>query len=246
MIDPKFSFRDVKYSVDEKIFERAKNLFSDNKVLDFRSTPAGYLATVSGSRPYRVFVSVKSIDYGDCECYMGQNGSLCKHMIAVGLMALRHAGRIDEAGSSTEPSPASMDERKALLSAGLRKIKPYSGPSKHWFSYQSKLDIGAATISESCAGLNPNPENAKFLWSVIKRIDRKLANGVDDSNGTVWPVASGLVEVLAEWASQNNELYKLISTFTQAKTEFGYHQELLDRLNHISPTDLNHKTSYSA
>jgi hypothetical protein len=136
------------------------------------------------------------------------------------------AGRIDSEGSPHENPPSNLEERKVLLTAGLRKITAYEGPSNTWFAYQTKLDIGAAMIYESMQGIEPSVENAKFLWDIVKRVDRKITGGVDDSNGTVWPVASEAVRLLVAWGKSSLELHALMIRFAKTKTAAGFHDEL--------------------
>ncbi len=42
----------------------------------------------SGSFKYEVYVSTKNYDEGTCTCYLGQNNTLCKHMVAVAIFAV--------------------------------------------------------------------------------------------------------------------------------------------------------------
>lgn len=230
MLEPKFTYRDVRYSVDDAMFARALKLFTDKKIADFGYDKAGYSARVIGTQTYRVHVSQKAVDYGMCDCYMGQNDTLCKHMVAVALEVLYRTGRIDSEGGTYESLPSNIEERKLLLTAGLRKIAAYSGPSSTWNAYQGKLDFGAAIIRESIQGIEPSVENAKFLWDIVKRLDRKLAGGVDDSNGTVWPVAFEAARLLATWGKDNPELHALATRFAKTKTSVGFHDELSQEL----------------
>lgn len=227
ILGPRFTYRDVRYSVDDSMFARALKLFTGKKIADFGHDMAGYSARVIGTQSYQVHVSQRAVDYGMCNCYMGQNNTLCKHMIAVGLEVLYRARKIDAAGNPYENPPSNLDERKALLTAGLRKITACNGrPSSTWFAYQTKLDVGAAMIHESMCGIEPSVENAKFLWDIVRRVDRKLAGGVDDSNGTVWPVASEAVRLLAAWGKDSTELYALVVQFTKTRTAFEFNNEL--------------------
>lgn len=227
---PKFTYREVRYSVDDAMFERARKLFISGNVQNYRRDLAGYMADVVSTQTYSVYVSNRAIDYGSCNCYMGQNDTLCKHMIALGLAALHDAKLVDDIGKTVQAPPSTLQDRKQLVTAGLKKIKGYDGPSSTWFAYQNKLDIGAAMIHEAMLGLEPTKENANFLWDIVKRIDRKLQSHVDDSNGTVWPVASEAVATLANWVNENLELREVIKDFTTHKTSFGYAEELREKI----------------
>lgn len=226
ILEPKFTYRDVRYSVDDALFSRALKLFTGKKIVDFRHDLAGYSAKVLGTQSYTVHVAQRAVDYGLCDCYMGKNDILCKHMIAVGLEVLHRTGKIGSDGKPCENPPSSLEERKALVTAGLRKITAYDGPSSTWFAYQAKLDVGAAMMYEAIQGVEPSVENANFLWDIVKRVDRKLAGGVDDSNGTVWPVASEAVRLLAGWSRDSAEIRALAIRLAKTKTSAGFHEEL--------------------
>lgn len=88
---PKFTYDDVVFSVDEALLDRAVTLFKTKKITGFNSDERGYWGVVKGSKDYRVSVSRKRIDLAGCDCYMGENGDLCKHVLALCLEALYQA-----------------------------------------------------------------------------------------------------------------------------------------------------------
>lgn len=224
MLHPAFTLQDIKYSVDPAMFERAQKLFEYGKVQNISETPRGYTATVQGTAPYRVSLSRKHIDRGYCDCYMGQNEELCKHMLALGLAALHLSGKANEV---QEESPDNLDGVKKLAVKGLRKIKPYNGPSKIWFHYQRELDVGSGIIEEAVKNLPANRENAKYLWSLVLKLSKKLAyGGIDDSDGTIGECISSLVQQCLRYAQEKPELKPMIQKFSQDDTGFGFEDEL--------------------
>ncbi|KKP41277.1 MAG: hypothetical protein UR30_C0001G0124 [Candidatus Peregrinibacteria bacterium GW2011_GWC2_33_13] len=228
MNQPTFTIQDIKYSVNSSMFERAQKLYESGKVQKISETPHGYEATVQGSSPYHVSLSRKHIDHGYCDCYMGQNDELCKHMLALGLAVLHLSGKTKE---TKEESPDNPDAVKQLVAAGMRKIKPYNGPSKIWFSYQRELDVGSGMIEAAIKNLSANKENAKYLWSLVLKLSKKLANGgVDDSDGTVGGCIISLVVQCGKYAKEKPELKALVMKFAEDDTGFGFEDELKGQL----------------
>lgn len=229
MIQPNFTIKDIKYSVDEAMFLRAKKLFESGKVQKVSETPHGYMATVQSTSPYQVSLSRKHIDQGYCDCYMGQNDMLCKHMLALGIAVLHFSGKTEETEGGD--SPDNLDAAKQLVAKAMRKIKPYNGPSKIWFSYQRELDVGSGCIVEAVTNLPPTIEHAKYLWSLVLKLSKKLSHGgIDDSDGTVGDCISLLVEQCGRYAKKKPEFKAIIQKFTEDDTGFGFEDELLEIL----------------
>lgn len=222
MKSPKFTYEDIKYSEGRAMFKRAQALFKAGKVKQIREDPRGYSATVKSTHPYEVSVSMKSVDVGYCNCYMGQNDTLCKHMLALALAVLNETGAL-----GSEESLEELSEVKRRVSTGLRKIKAYTGPSKIWFSYQRSLSVGAGMISSAIANLPASKENADYLWKLVLRISKKLATGgVDDSDGTVGGCVYEILAKLAEFAKEKPELKPIILEYSKDDTGFGFEDEL--------------------
>jgi hypothetical protein len=225
MQPPKFTFEDVKYAEDPGMFRRALDLYESGKVGKISEDPNGYSATVQGTQPYRVNVSFRRVDEGYCSCYMGQHNRLCKHMLALALAVLYTSGKMD----ATEPeakAPADLSAAKPLVTAGMRKLRFYTGPSRIWFSYQRTLATGASMIAHAVSGLPPSRENVKYLWSIIERIDKKLLNGVDDSDGVVGECVGKVLEQLAAYAKEAPELEPLIRSYCGRRTSFCFEDDL--------------------
>lgn len=224
MHQPFFTIQDIKYSADEAMFERAQKLFESGKVQNIKETPHGYLATVQGTSPYQVSLSSKHIDRGYCDCYMGQNDELCKHMLALGLAVLHLSGK--EEGVKEE-SPDNLDAVKQLVAKAMRKIKPYNGPSKIWFNYQRELNVGAGCLVEAVKNLPSTKEHTKYLWSLVLKLSKKIAyGGVDDSDGRVGGCVYSLVEQCGRYAKEKPELKHTIQRFTKNDTGFGFEDKL--------------------
>lgn len=113
-------------------------------------------------------------------------------------------------------------ELKQEIARGLKKIKPYNGTSSIWFSYQAGLDIGAG-ILRTAVGLAPkSPESTKVLWDTVLKISKKLSHGgVDDSNGTVWPICDEIVQKLLSW-QDDPIIKKLLVKYAKDETGFDF------------------------
>lgn len=223
MIVPTFTLDDIRYSEGSAMYARACELFEQGRVADFQSQPYGYSGTVRGTKDYRVVVSAKALDRADCDCYMGQNDQLCKHVLALALKALKR--NRNEAESDTKP--LTIEEAKLRINAGMKKIKAYSGPSRIWFSYQRSLSVGSSMIIEGSHRLESSLEAASLLWKTVIRLSKKLATGgVDDSDGTVGECCMELIATLNKWAESNDEMQAQFTKFSMHDTGFGFEDEL--------------------
>lgn len=187
-------------------------MYEEGKVTKFREELNGYFAVVLGSSPYHVYVEKRKYDHGECNCYMGQNDYICKHMVAVAICALMKGHPLEESDKIMIEIPTcsevigelSSEEIKTLkqeISAAMRHIRSYNGPSSTWFSYQDSLIKGCRLMSKIISRIPVNPKTADLLVKMLLRLDRKLAHGgVDDSDGTVGDFMEGVVEVLKKFA----------------------------------------------
>lgn len=231
MNQPTFTLQDIKYSVDPPLLKRAQKLYETGKVQNIQETLHGYTAIVQGTSPYHVSLSARHIDHGHCDCYMGQNDELCKHMLALGIAVLHLSGKVED---EPEESPTDLDAVKQLVAAGMRKIKPYHGPSKIWFSYQRELDVGSGMIEAAVKNLPAAKEHTKYLWALVLKLSKKLSHGgVDDSNGTVGGCVSVLVEQCGRYAQEKPELRPMMLKFAEDDTGFGFEDELRGKLDDI-------------
>lgn len=226
---PKFTLSDVKYADSEVTFARAEKLYKDGCVGSITEVGLGrgYQTTVRGSQPYEVWVSTRRVDEGNCTCYLGQNNMLCKHMLALALAVLDQTG-----GLKKIPPPSNLNEVKLLVNEGIKKIKPYKGPSRAWFSYQRSLSTGAGMIIEAVKALPPTKENADYLWKLVLRLSKKLSTGgVDDSDGVVGDCISEIVVQIYGYAKQSPDLKPYILHYCEDDTSFGFEDELRSRIN---------------
>lgn len=229
MRQPKYTLDDVKYADSPATFKRAQDLYRSGKVGEISEHAPDYHATVYGTQPYEVSISSNRVDQGDCTCYLGQHGRLCKHMLALALAVLQSSGTI--AAATTEPQPPTdLATAKQIVNAGMSKLRAYRGPSKVWFSYQRTLATGAGMIAQAISGLPASKENAAYLWGVIMRIDKKLVNGVDDSDGVVGDCVTQIIQQLAEYTQAAPTLAPVIRRYCNKKTNFCFEDELRARL----------------
>ncbi len=227
--EPKFTFDDVKYAESPAMYKRALDLYQSGKVQTISEESHGYSTTVEGTEPYKVTLSRKEIDHCDCSCYMGERGLLCKHVLALAIAVLHASGKMTETKSNTD-APEDLKTVKQLVNDGMRKLRPYTGPSRIWFSYTRKLSTGAEMINHAVSGLLPSKENARYLWDLVKRIDKKLVNGIDDSDGAVGNCARIIIEQLAAYVKELPELESTIRKYSDQKTNFDFEKDLFECL----------------
>jgi hypothetical protein len=139
--------------------------------MHFAEEGGAYSAVVQGSKPYRVSVEARRYDYGHCECYLGQNNTLCKHMVAVAIRAVTCGKPLSKeektlthqavcSGQLGSLSKEELAASKKAMTAAMRYIKPYHGPSRIWFS----CGISSRTMARLAFGF---PINIHWRRDVI-------------------------------------------------------------------------------
>lgn len=220
---PKFTVSDIQLGVGDHEFKKAFALYEKGAVSNIKKDFLGYSAIVSGTHEYIVNVSSDSYDRGDCNCYIGQNDELCKHMLALAI-ALVYKYRpadvetinqpLDQAVCSGEIRDITKDEIKNIkveISKGISHIKSYNGPSSKWFQYQDGLNKGSRLILLALSQLPVCEKSVTICIDLLKRLDKKLLNGgIDDSDGTVGNLMSQIVEVLNMFADSDNKFREYI------------------------------------
>lgn len=238
-MSPKYDLDKIKFSLDRETWERGAALYQGGKVSEFEADPYGFSAVVSGGHPYRVRVTARRFDEGDCECYLGQHNELCKHMIAVAIFSLLGGRKLTEeerkkqrgiewSGRTGILGKDEFVRLKKSITEALRYIKPYDGPSRTWFAYQNSLDEGCNRISAIVSDLPAGKETAKFLVDLLLRMDKKLCEGgVDDSNGTVGGCMEEIVALLQEFARADPICVETFRELAGRETCFGWEEPLV-------------------
>jgi len=235
-----FTLDDLKYGVPEKTLQRAVKLYQEGKVTKVRdggrrSTTA---AIVIGSKPYHVVVFHKSYDMGYCDCYLGQNDELCKHMIALALHMVCQGEPLVSDLTKVKYIPESSGELRQItteelrlykkeITQALKYIKYYQGPSRTWFTYQASLSEGCVRLSEIVSRLPVCLKSAQLLVDLALRIDKKLQYGVDDSDGTVGGFVEGVVEMLIEFYKLDPSCIKVFNKLAGVSTCWDWEAPLV-------------------
>ncbi len=240
---PVYDLDKIRFATDKATFEKAVALYEEGKVREFKEEFGGYSAVVMGSRPYNVSVSARRHDEGDCECYLGQNNTLCKHMIAVAIMAIKKGGKLEKeernvlniplsSGRAGELSKAEMEKVKKKISEAVKLIKAYSGPSRIWFAYQNSLSEGCNRLSAIVSDLPASRQTASLIINLLLRLDKKLCQGgVDDSDGTVGGFIEQAVSVLLDFAKLDKKCVEEFKKLEDIETCFGWEESLLKTLD---------------
>jgi hypothetical protein len=243
MTPPKFDLDKIKFATDAPTFQKAVALYEGGKVTQFKEEIRVYSAVVIGTKPYRVSVEARRYDYGHCECYLGQNDTLCKHVVAVAMYAVkggkplsdddkRQVSQVTCSGRLGELNKEELSAVKKLITGSMKYIKPYNGPSRIWFSYQNSLSEGRNHLSKIVSGLPVSEQTAKLLVDMLLRLDNKLCrSGVDDSDGTVGGFIEEVVNVLQEYAKLDHSCTKAFNELSDKETCFGWEESLLELIS---------------
>ena len=238
-MQPKYDLDKIKFATDGPTFEKAVGLYEKGKVAKFKEELNGYFATVLGTKPYNVYVDNRHYDRGDCECYLGQNDTLCKHMVAVAIYAVMGGKPLTDedkrlvsqaacSGQLGELSKSELVATKKAITAGMRYIKSYDGPSRIWLSYQNSLSEGCNRLSKIVFELPVSQQTAKLLVDTLLRLDDRLCRGgVDDSDGTVGGFIEETVQVLKKFTNLNPSCAKAFNELKNKETCFGWEEPLL-------------------
>ena len=237
---PKYDLDKIKFATDRPTFEKAVELYEGGKAKQFKEELNGFFATVLGTKPYKVYVDNRHHDQGDCECYLGQNNTLCKHMVAVAICAVMGGKKLSDedkrlvlqatcSGCLGELSKEELSATKKSITAAMRYIKSYEGPSRTWFAYQNSLQEGCNRLRKSISDLPVSEQTAKLLVDTLLRLDDKLCrSGVDDSDGVVGGFIEETVQVLKEYAKLDSSCAKTFNELKNKETCFGWKERLLE------------------
>ncbi len=243
---PKYDLDKIKFATDGPTFEKAVSIYESGGVKSFRDNElSSFLAKVRGSGEnfYEVFVSARHYDEGNCNCYLGQNDTLCKHMVAVAIYAVKSGKPLTDEDRHLVSQPtcggklgilnkSELSAVKKSITGAMKYIKPYNGPSRIWFSYQNSLSEGCNRLSKIVSELPVSKQTVKLLVDMLLRLDDKLCRGgVDDSDGTVGRFIEEIVQMLKEYAKLDPSCAKAFSELKGKETCFGWEKPLLDILH---------------
>ena len=236
---PSFNLDKIKFATDRPTFEKAVALYESGKVTQFKEGIGSYIAVVIGTKPYRVAVEAHQYGLANCTCYLGQNDTLCKHMVAVSIYAVMDGKPLKDedkkiisslvcSGKLGELSQAKLAEIKKLITFALKFVKAYNGPSRIWFAYQNSLSEGCNRLSAIVSELPVSEQTAELLVNLLLRLDKKLCHGgVDDSDGTVGGFMEEVVIMLTECAKLDADCLKAFKKLKNQSTCFGWEEPLL-------------------
>lgn len=253
---PRYDLDKIKFATDGPTFEKAAAIYESGGVKNYGGDGLGCSAKVrgSGGNFYEVFVSARHYDMGSCNCYLGQNETLCKHMVALALYAVKRGDPLTDedkrqvtqatcSGRFGEISEEELSAVKKEISEAMKYIKSYSGPSKIWFAYQDSLSEGCARLSKIVSELPVSGQTAKLLVDLLLRLDKKISCGVDDSDGTVGGFIEEVVLTLMEYAKLDKSCVITFKTLVRRETMFGWEEPLVKLLDELNEENQNKKTN---
>lgn len=237
---PIYDINKIKFAIDEGTFQRAVGLYENGKVKEIEKLGGDYTAVVLGTKPYHVSVSAKNFKNGSCNCYLGEKGTLCKHIVALALYAVKDGRPLDNKDKKLDNEVKCSRQKKEInkeelavikksMTEALRYIKPYNGPSRTWFANQDSLREGCNRMSAIVSDLPVNKQVAEVLVKLLLRLDKKLCvGGVDDSNGIVGEFMYKVVSVLEEFAQIDPKCIEAFKTLIDIReTCFGWEGPLV-------------------
>ena len=236
---PSYDLDKIKFATDAPTFERAVELYGNGRVTKFKAEFGGFSAIVIGTKSYEVYVSARHYDEGSCTCYLGQNETLCKHMVAVAICAVTGGKPLNNDDKKIYDQPICSGKLKELdkkelaaikksITAAMRYIKSYVGPSRIWFAYQNSLSEGCNRLSKIISGLPVNLQTAELLVDVLLRLDDRVCRGgVDDSDGTVGGFMEQTVNVLLDFVKIDKNCAKAFVKLKGVETSFGWEEPLV-------------------
>jgi len=235
-----YDLNKIKFATDETTFQRGIKLYESGKVTEVEELFGDYTAVVLGTKPYRVSVSSRRYKDSHCSCYLGERGILCKHVVALALHAVMDGQPLDDedkqqisevrcSGKREELTKDELASIKKNITASMKHIKPYHGPSRTWFANQDSLQEGCNRLRAIVSDLPVNQQTAEVLVKLLLRLDKKLCSGgVDDSNGIVGGFMSEIVQLLIEYARIDSECIKAFNALTGIGTTcFGWEEPLV-------------------
>ena len=236
---PKYDLDKIKFATDGPTFEKAVDLYEKGKVTRFKNGIGAYSAVVLGTKPYRVSVEARRHNLAVCECYLGQSDTLCKHMVAVAIYAVMGGKPLNEedkwlvsqitcSGRTGELSKEELVATKKEITGAMKYVKPYNGPSRIWFSYQSSLSEGCNRLSKIVSELPISEQTAKLLVDLLLRLDKKLCEGgVDDSDGTIGGFIEETVHMLQDYVKLDSNCSKAFDELKNKETCCSWEKPLL-------------------
>lgn len=237
---PRYDLEKIKFGIDNGSWTKAVGLYENGRVKNFQDTGFTWVADVLGTQPYKVIVSKKKYTDGNCTCYLGQNNTLCKHMIAVAIAGLKRGKPLTKeeqtqhneilfSGKAKELTSDELGLFKTKIAEAMRYIKAYKGPSRIWFAYQDSLIEGCNRLSAIFSRLPANPESTDLIIKTLLKLDKKLqTGGVDDSDGTVGGFIEDSVKLLLSFVQVAPACAKSFKILKNIETCFGWEEPLLN------------------
>src|SRR3989338_6252072 len=131
-----YDLNKIKFATDEGTFRRAVELYERGKVTEVEEAFGDFTAVVRGTQAYRVSVSGRNYRHGHCTCYVGEKGTLCKHMVALAIHAVLNGRPLNPEDKQQRNEVKASDRRETLnndelatvkkaITESMKYIKPY-------------------------------------------------------------------------------------------------------------------------
>jgi len=120
---PVYDLNKIKFATDRATYQRGADLYECGKVTEVEEAFGDYSAIVSGAKLYRVSISGRRYQDADCACYLGERGTLCKHVVALALHAVMDGQPLTSVDKQQTSEIKCSDKREELSKDELADVK---------------------------------------------------------------------------------------------------------------------------
>lgn len=180
-------------------WERGVAYAEDRRVGPVRVIPGGFAATVAGSRAYEVcLLATAAGPTWACDCPLGQDGELCKHVVALGVTIIDRAARpadpaparLAQDAPATESQPPDLTPED--VSAWVRGLDASQLATLLLEAADSDPAIHARLAERAAASLSGGHGADELRWA----FDRAVRFPIGDRGRPTWSFTEGLTEVI--------------------------------------------------
>jgi hypothetical protein len=234
----------LKYTVGKETYDKGVAMYEAGKIKSKSELGEKvFELEVQGTQTYSVTIYLKAFDYSFCDCYVGQKNIYCKHLVAAALSVIKndkpltkqeraYLATLEFSNKLGELTADKLEKFEQEITKNMKYIKLYSGSSRYWDAYQASLCEGVDRMIPIISKLPVSLQTAKILVKILLRLEKKLMNGVDDSDGTVGDFMIDIVELLKKFIKKDANCLKAVEKLQNMETtSFNWEKDLLLILN---------------
>jgi uncharacterized Zn finger protein len=146
--------------VGDRVFARGRAYFDGGAVSDWDAVPGGWRGTVMGTSLYEVELKAKARQPdGLCDCPAAEDGSFCKHLVALALAVMAAASDSDDAADRDRglgKNKAVVPKRAVAKKTGRLAVTPASTAAAN-----KQSDVRKMTATQSVEKQSPKKQPVK-------------------------------------------------------------------------------------